>query len=89
MKSVRTCLGCRQRATASILLRCVAQDGEVVPDASGTLPGRGAWVHPTLECVDSTIRRRAFGRALKAANPLDTRKLRTHVELSQAISSHQ
>ncbi|MEX1079396.1 MAG: YlxR family protein [Homoserinimonas sp.] len=89
MKPVRTCLGCRQRATTSTLLRCVAQDGEVVPDASGTLPGRGAWVHPTLECVDSSIRRRAFGRALKVVNPLDTRKLRAHVELGRAIPPHQ
>jgi len=89
MEPVRTCLGCRQRVAASALLRCVAQDGEAVPDASGVLPGRGAWVHPTLECVDSSIRRRAFGRALKVPNPLDTRKLRAQIELSQAISPHQ
>jgi predicted RNA-binding protein YlxR (DUF448 family) len=89
MKPVRTCLGCRQRAAASSLLRCVAQDGEAVPDASGTLPGRGAWVHPTLECVDSSIRRRAFGRALKVADSLDTRKLRLHFATQAGNSSHQ
>lgn len=79
MNPVRTCLGCRQRADASHLLRCVARDGEVIPDASGALSGRGAWVHPTPECVDSSIRRKAFSRAFRVARPLDTEKLRSAV----------
>ncbi|MEP6482088.1 MAG: YlxR family protein, partial [Rhodoglobus sp.] len=47
-------MGCRTRAETSTLLRVVvtAQGGEVVPDQSATLPGRGAWVHPTVQCVE-------------------------------------
>jgi len=36
------------------------------------MPGRGAWVHETYECVDAAIRRRAFVRALRVTGPLDT-----------------
>jgi len=41
------------------------------------LPGRGAWVHATSECVDTAIRRRAFGRALRVSSILDTSALDT------------
>lgn len=44
----------------------MARNGEVVADASATLPGRGAWVHPTRECVEKASTRNAFGRALRA-----------------------
>ncbi|NEM90416.1 YlxR family protein [Galbitalea soli] len=75
MNPVRTCLGCRSRAERSSLLRVVARDGVVLPDPSATLPGRGAWVHPTSECVDKSISRKALGRALRVAVALDTTQL--------------
>lgn len=37
----------------------------VVPDPGGTAPGRGAHLHPTLECFELAERRRAFARALR------------------------
>jgi predicted RNA-binding protein YlxR (DUF448 family) len=37
----------------------------VVPDPRGTAPGRGAHLHPTLECFDLAERKRAFARALR------------------------
>ena len=60
----------------SDLLRIVAIEGECVPDHRGTLPGRGAYVHPALVCLDLAVRRRAFPRALRAPGPLDTKALR-------------
>jgi len=39
------------------------------------LPGRGAWVHPTRECMDAALRRRAFGRALRVSTILDTQTI--------------
>ena len=75
MGSVRTCLGCRSRTDSSALLRVVARNGEVVPDPSAILPGRGAWIHPITACVESATRRRAFGRALRVTEALDARLL--------------
>ncbi|MCB0907959.1 MAG: YlxR family protein [Nocardioidaceae bacterium] len=68
---VRTCIGCRQRAAKSELLRLVAGSDAlghpaVVPDPDATAPGRGAHLHPTAECYDLAVRRRAFARALRA-----------------------
>jgi predicted RNA-binding protein YlxR (DUF448 family) len=37
----------------------------VVPDPDGTAPGRGAHLHPTTECYDLAVRRKAFARALR------------------------
>lgn len=37
----------------------------VVPDPFNTAPGRGAHVHPTSECYDVAVRRKAFARALR------------------------
>jgi predicted RNA-binding protein YlxR (DUF448 family) len=39
------------------------------------MPGRGAWVHETRECMDAAIRRRAFVRALRVSGPLDTQTI--------------
>ncbi|HWM16501.1 MAG TPA: YlxR family protein [Microbacterium sp.] len=72
MEPVRTCVGCRTRAPRSTLLRVVAVDSTLVADERASMPGRGAWVHETYECVDAAIRRRAFVRALRVSGPLDT-----------------
>ncbi|WP_394770272.1 YlxR family protein [Lacisediminihabitans sp.] len=86
MKPVRTCLGCRQRAERSSLLRVVARDGEAVVDFSATLPGRGAWVHPTVGCVGTSITRKAFGRALRVDGVLAMQQLSEAVQTS---TTHQ
>jgi hypothetical protein len=72
----RTCIGCRVRARITELLRVVAMNGFVVPDPRRRLPGRGAWLHPDEGCLDAAERRRAFGRALRVAGPLDTSRVR-------------
>ena len=67
---VRTCIGCRKRATKRELLRVTAGSGAdgrpaVLPDPDATAPGRGAHLHPTTECYDLAVRRKAFARALR------------------------
>ena len=76
----RTCVGCRQRAAKTDLLRIVAIEDACVPDLRGTLPGRGAYLHPAPFCLDQAVRRRAFTRALRAPGALDTKVLRQYVE---------
>ncbi|OWY82429.1 MULTISPECIES: YlxR family protein [Rhodococcus] len=78
--TVRTCVGCRQRTLAAELLRVVAREKEpsgfaVIPDPRRRLPGRGAWLHPTPECLGLAVRRRAFGRALRVTGQPDTAAL--------------
>lgn len=70
MNNVRTCLGCRQRASKTSLLRLVAHDGEIITDRSMTRPGRGAWVHPSSDCLETALTRKAIGRSLR--NPAVT-----------------
>ncbi|MEV7693066.1 YlxR family protein [Microbacterium sp. NPDC089189] len=75
MEAVRTCVGCRTRAPRHDLLRVVAHDSQLVIDERGSLPGRGAWVHETSECMDAALRRHAFVRALRVSGPLDTQTI--------------
>ncbi|MHB1594083.1 MAG: DUF448 domain-containing protein [Streptosporangiaceae bacterium] len=67
---IRTCVGCGVRAAKPDLLRVVAVDGDVVADPSARRPGRGAYVHPRLDCLERARRRRAIPRALRANGPL-------------------
>jgi len=53
----------------------VAIDSVLVFDERAAMPGRGAWVHPTQECVDAALRRRAFARALRVSAPLGTQTI--------------
>ncbi|MET0735280.1 MAG: YlxR family protein [Microbacterium sp.] len=75
MEPVRTCVGCRARALRSDLLRVIAVDSALVFDERKSMPGRGAWVHETTECMDAAIRRRAFVRALRVSGQLDTQTI--------------
>lgn len=81
---VRTCIGCRQRADKTTLVRIVAVKEStavvVTPDLRGTLPGRGAHLHPTVRCLELATRRKAFGRALRTEGPLDLDALASVVE---------
>jgi predicted RNA-binding protein YlxR (DUF448 family) len=81
---VRTCVGCRERAAKEELLRVVADDlgagPEVIPDPKGRAPGRGAHVHPTPECLELALRRRAFTRALRAPAGLGSKRLEAYVQ---------
>ena len=80
MEPVRTCVGCRTRSPRSALLRVVSIDSVLVPDERASMPGRGAWVHETPECVDAAIRRRAFVRALRVSGSLDTQTIEKHIQ---------
>lgn len=90
----RTCVGCRTRALQSDLVRVVArprQDAHAAEksaewiawlDPDRRLPGRGAYLHPTLNCLDLAERRRALPRALRLSGGLDVTGLRTQMQQS-------
>lgn len=62
---MRTCIGCRKREARQDLVRVVLDGHHVVVDQRGTAPGRGAWLHPSAECLAVAQQRKAFSRALK------------------------
>jgi uncharacterized protein len=81
---VRTCVGCRERAVKSSLLRLVAAGDGIIPDPQARLPGRGAYLHPSPECLELAQRRRAFPRALRVTGPLVVEALASY--LSHAVT---
>ena len=72
---MRTCVGCKERAAKSSLLRLVAAGDSIVPDPQARQPGRGAYLHPRLACFELAQRRRAFPRALHVTGPLSAASL--------------
>ncbi|MDD0857398.1 YlxR family protein [Arthrobacter alpinus] len=53
---------------------------EALVDVRRRMPGRGAWLHPILECWNLAIKRRAVGRALPGSpNCLTSRRLRNRI----------
>jgi uncharacterized protein len=51
----------------------------VVPDPTATAPGRGAHLHPTSECYDLAVRRKAFTRALRLEGGLSAAPVEEYV----------
>jgi predicted RNA-binding protein YlxR (DUF448 family) len=61
----RTCVGCRERAPKRDLIRVAGVPaGDAVVDPTGSMPGRGAYVHRDAGCIETAMRTRAFERAL-------------------------
>lgn len=81
---MRTCIATRRKAPDVQLLRVVAdpsEPGVIKPDPSRRLPGRGAWLTPTIEALDLAESRRAFSRALRVSGTPDTDLVRTYLEV--------
>ena len=62
---IRTCVGCRARAPKDELVRIVRTHEGPRADPAATMPGRGAYVHPTRACVEEGLRG-AVTRALRS-----------------------
>src|SRR5579871_5287276 len=75
----RLCIATRQVRPVGALIRFViGPDGAVVPDLKRRLPGRGVWVTARRQAVAEAVRRRLFGRGLKA-------EVRVSPELPDAV----
>ncbi len=66
----RTCVACRTERDKRDLVRIVRRpDREVVLDASGRAPGRGAYLCADAACFSLALKRSAVERALGATLP--------------------
>ena len=67
---LRQCLGCREMKPKPELLRVVrSPEGDISLDIRGKLPGRGAYVCHSAECLKKAIKSRALDRALEIKIP--------------------
>jgi predicted RNA-binding protein YlxR (DUF448 family) len=66
------------------LIRVVAAGDEIVPDVAVRLPGRGAYLHPSLACLEQAQRRKAFTRALRLPALLPTGKVADYLTVPTA-----
>ncbi|MDO8586242.1 MAG: YlxR family protein [Armatimonadota bacterium] len=68
----RMCVACGARSFKGDLMRIARTRGEgVVPDPSGKMPGRGAYICSKSECVDKALKQKRFDRALRTSVPPD------------------
>ena len=65
---VRTCVGCRARASKAELLRIARTPEGVRADVEAAAPGRGAYVHLDPGCVEAAFRKGALLRALRTGD---------------------
>ena len=69
---LRQCTGCREMKPKKELIRVVrSPEGEVSLDFKGKLPGRGAYVCPSPECLARVRKSRALERAFSAQLPAE------------------
>lgn len=68
------------------MLRLAARAGFAQADPGRRLPGRGAWVHPTKECIAKAEPR--LRRALRVS-ALDTSQLMQYAELDSTESQNE
>ena len=61
---MRQCLGCREMRPKRDLIRVVrSPEGEISLDFRGKLPGRGAYVCRSSDCLARAVKTRALSRA--------------------------
>ncbi len=79
---VRMCVGCHERAGKKELIRIVrTPTGEIVADALGKTPGRGAYICRKASCLAKARKSRALERALQVSiSEADYEKLAAAVE---------
>ncbi len=62
---VRMCVGCRAHEPKKELIRIVrTPNGEIVADAKGKTPGRGAYICRKAACLEKARKSRALERML-------------------------
>ena len=67
---LRTCIACREEKPKRDILRVVRNaEGKIDLDFSGKLPGRGAYLCDSAECIKRLRRYRLLNKAFSAEVP--------------------
>jgi hypothetical protein len=82
----RSCVGCRQRAPKTELLRIARTPEGVRADPVARAPGRGAYVHRDAGCIGAALRKGSLARALRTG--LAKEELaRLRIEIEEALQA--
>lgn len=66
----RSCVVCRTKKDKNELIRIVKnQANEINIDESGKMPGKGAYICDSIECLEKGIKSKALKRALEIDVP--------------------
>ena len=63
----RTCIACREIAGKRGLIRIVRTEQGIMVDATGKKAGRGAYIHPKQECVQTVLASNRLNQALRTS----------------------
>ena len=64
----RMCVACREKKPKKEMIRVVrTAEGTLAIDETGKAPGRGAYICPTLECLERARKTNAIGRAIECS----------------------
>ena len=63
---MRMCVACREMRAKKDLMRVVRTENGLVPDKTGKLNGRGAYLCRSAACLAKALKTRALERALEA-----------------------
>lgn len=67
---MRQCVGCREMKPKRELIRVIrALDNELLIDLTGKKNGRGAYICPSLECLEKAMKQKGLERSLKIPIP--------------------
>lgn len=65
-KKLRTCIACRAMGEKASLVRIVrTPEGELCIDETGKADGRGAYVCPSVACLEAMVKKRRLDAAMK------------------------
>lgn len=63
---LRKCIACGESKAKKELLRIVkTREGDVKVDLTGKVNGRGAYICPTIECLDLAIKSKKISKSLE------------------------
>lgn len=65
---LRMCLGCKEMKPKRELIRVVKNnEGEINIDLVGKMPGRGAYICKSVECLEQAIKAKRLEKAFETA----------------------
>ncbi len=81
----RMCVGCQEKKNKRDLVRIVrTPEGDITLDTSGKKAGRGAYICPRQECLETAVKKKRLEKSLQ--QPLTPRVLQ---ELKGSLGCHE